>query len=111
MTHAGCIHVWGFLVYGNYLFLKIEVTRFWHEFNLFFDRWLVSLIGQQFRGNNFNLPVCVIKNNNLPISAATRVIIIMFLILIDIILINPVTAEPIFFYLLNGILFNFTRHN
>ena len=35
----------------------------------------------------------------------------MSLILIDIILINPVAAEPIFFYLLNGILFNFTRHN
>ena len=35
----------------------------------------------------------------------------MSLILIDIILINPVAAEPIFFYLLNGILFNSTRHN
>ena len=78
---------------------------------IFCDRWLVSLFGQQFRGNNFIYRSVLLKTITCPFSAATRVINIMSLILIDIILIYPVAAEPIFFYLLNGILFNFTRHN
>lgn len=62
----------------------------------FFYKWLVSFIGQQFRKNNFDLPVCVIKKSTCQFSAATRVINKVSLILIDIILSNPVAAEHIF---------------